>query len=1127
MKQKAPDSGEKKVPRTKVFFRWHYPPDSDGEEVRVCGSCPELGDWDPARGVPLTRHGDCLASRAVLLPLRRRVEYKYCICGEVGNFLRWESVPTNRCLVPTGLRQIIEDDDGGLRQMGEGEGTIAEDPVGRPLSPPPDSPRKMDSPDRGPRLSGPRDKEKDSPESTASKQAERRREMGLMEKSPVVMELAEDQVVFIVFPMLPVTVVRAEEPGQFTVVTNAANECAVLPFLLHFNQKGLADGFKYKVHFVGQPGIHVQDRDERNTVTELLAEHRCIPVFVDEAVSKQHNEFAVAFLWPLFHNIKVFDKGIGEKADQSEAQLFNEGQWKSYKALNTAFAEVIEKHGSSKALIWIHDYQLLLVPRNLYLRCPDWGVGLFIHSAFPSSEVFLCLPPREEILHSMLNAKLITFQIFDYMRNFISCCNLIFGATHTFRRGGIMQIEHESKSVALTADHFVLPYQLVKKHLGDSEVLTKVTELKEKFKGKIVIGSYDKADGFSGLKLKLRLFHKFLSEYRSYQGKIVLVQLLSDDCHYGAESLAKQVQELEEQAQVTNKKFASKGDPDPVSVILDHEGLHTRLASMQLFDVLFDTSINDGLNLNPFLFYAAHAEDKKGLVVLSEFCGCSRALTGSFKINPWHGEEAMKTLDEVLNMRESQRQATMFAKDHSYVSSQSLVQWVTQNLVDLKTVQQRSAETHQVSGFDACFRQKLATESGFRHLNIEAVEKAYKKAKRRVIFLDNEGTIASKASMRMQAGSTALLNMGCAPSPDLMHRLTTLAKDAKNIVVVISGRDKKTLSEWFKDAKGVGLCAEHGFYHLPPAGLLPKGTDGENRSWQCSTESLEIDADWKVVVIELMKQYVKRVQGSIVEIKGSAISWNYRGVGASMVVSQTALELARFMDPLNREGVMYGYPVKVVCGKGYVEVKRSDIDKGVSVNRVLEEATEHDKGVVPDFVLCIGDDRSDEDMFEAVRKFIGQCGQEDDTLSPGTAHGSMANLAQPDSPLSPKVPSRRTSEASQRRAKTDEAVEQTPAATHAERRPAKGLGASAAGPSSSVFTVTVGRKPSQAQYFLKSVDEVSTLLEKITKVTVVSSMSRYSSMPQLFDPVAAGSSDSDDNNSRGGPTLSLQLGGKS
>ncbi|CAK0819575.1 unnamed protein product [Prorocentrum cordatum] len=222
-------------------------------------------------------------------------------------------------------------------------------------------------------------------------------------------------------------------------------------------------------------------------------------------------------------------------------------------------------------------------------------------------------------------------------------------------------------------------------------------------------------------------------------------------------------------------------------------------------------------------------------------------------------------------------------------------------------------------------------------------------------------------------GNLPLRKDGNALDPKVMDCLRLLAKDPLNSVVVISGRSPEFLDRvGLSQVEGLGLCAEYGFYYQDP-GRIEKasrakggGSEGSDR-WKCSSASTTDDADWKEIVFELMKMYAKRVQGSIIEYKGAAISWNYREVGAQILAKEMALQLMRFLDPEEPDGLMRGYPVTVAAGKGYVEVGRSDINKGISVKRMLAEIQQHIGNL--DFVLCIGDDRSDEHMFEAVSEY--------------------------------------------------------------------------------------------------------------------------------------------------------------
>ncbi|CAK0819574.1 unnamed protein product [Prorocentrum cordatum] len=254
-------------------------------------------------------------------------------------------------------------------------------------------------------------------------------------------DVSEEDTVFVVFRKLPFRVERVTG----TSALSAAHA-----------------GFRVVTtdSFVGDPGIHTEDKEEQAAISKLLAPYGCIPVFVPKKTNDQFLEFCNMLLWPVMHNTKVNKDDLAEsEVEEAESRRLDEARWKSYKAVNTAYAEVLQAQSSPADLIWVHNYYLLLVPRYLILRQPAALVGFFLHCAFPSSEVLRCLPMREEIVQSMLSCKVVTFQIFEYARHFISCCALLLRTTtHSFQSGGVLQIEHEGRTIVIRADHFVLPF---------------------------------------------------------------------------------------------------------------------------------------------------------------------------------------------------------------------------------------------------------------------------------------------------------------------------------------------------------------------------------------------------------------------------------------------------------------------------------------------------------------------------------------------------------------------------------------------------------------------------------------------------------------------------------------------
>jgi len=305
-------------------------------------------------------------------------------------------------------------------------------------------------------------------------------------------------------------------------------------------------------------------------------------------------------------------------------------------------------------------------------------------------------------------------------------------------------------------------------------------------------------------------------------------------------------------------------------------------------------------------------------------------------------------------------------------------------------------------------------------------------------------------------------------------------------VVVISGRSPEFLdSIQLSKIEGLGICAEYGFYYLDPgrieqASRKCSGNEVSDR-WRCASASTTEDADWKEVVFELMKMYAKRVQGSIIEYKGAAISWNYREVGAQLVAKEMALELMRFLDPDEPGGLMRGYPVTVSVGKGYVEVGRSDVNKGISVKRVIAEITKQIGN--PDFILCIGDDRSDEHMFEAVSEYSESLAKAEKKQLMSSANSLGASLSSPrlgDGDVQPNSRQTSASAFAKKASMTIEALEEAEKSLNQR-----------------FYTVTVGRKRSKAGYFVQNVDNVSQLLTQLTAQTTKAQFSRFQSMPNL------------------------------
>jgi len=187
------------------------------------------------------------------------------------------------------------------------------------------------------------------------------------------------------------------------------------------------------------------------------------------------------------------------------------------------------------------------------------------------------------------------------------------------------------------------------------------------------------------------------------------------------------------------------------------------------------------------------------------------------------------------------------------------------------------------------------------------------------------------------------------PTAHLLALLTTLVGDDANEVCIVSGRERKTLEKWFGNIPGLCMVAEHGYWFRRGTDvawkeLAPSGTDNSV-------------IEWKDTVLPILEQYVEATDGSFIQAKESSCVWHYRDADPDF----GAWQAKELLDHL--ESVLQSDPVDVIAGNGSVEIKPKGVHKGLVIDQLLET---NDSSSVADFVLAIGDDRSDEDMFVAV-----------------------------------------------------------------------------------------------------------------------------------------------------------------
>ena len=231
-----------------------------------------------------------------------------------------------------------------------------------------------------------------------------------------------------------------------------------------------------------------------------------IPVFLTANDVEQFYEgFSNKTIWPHFHYFTQYT-------------VYEESYWNAYVRVNQLFADVVSNHIKPDDTVWVHDYQLMLVPGMLRKQFPTLSIGFFLHIPFPSYELFRTLPWREELLEGMLGADQIGFHTFGYMRHFLSAVYRITGYEHEF---GIVNLRNRSVNV----DAFPMgidfdKYALAKPSEGLSEEVKFIMDYSRRRK---LILSIDRLDYSKGIPQRIRAYGEFLKQNPQYHGNVTLI----------------------------------------------------------------------------------------------------------------------------------------------------------------------------------------------------------------------------------------------------------------------------------------------------------------------------------------------------------------------------------------------------------------------------------------------------------------------------------------------------------------------------------------------------------------------------------------------------------------------------
>ncbi|EFN55842.1 hypothetical protein CHLNCDRAFT_57750 [Chlorella variabilis] len=456
--------------------------------------------------------------------------------------------------------------------------------------------------------------------------------------------------------------------------------------------------------YVGCLPVEIEGHEQEDVTQQLMSEFNCHPVFLGaELKTNFYKKFCKQQLWPILHYlIPLSPNSLGR---------FDPNLWSAYVRANMAFAnKLVEVLGSLEDdYVWIHDYHLLVLPSLLRKRFHRIKCGIFLHSPFPSSEIFRTFPRREEVIRSMLNAGacppspapllcasyLIGFHTFDYARHFLSCCSRMLGLEHKTNRGSII-VEYYGRDVGIKIMPTGVNPERLLSGFGWSDTIWRQGELAAQFKGKTVLLGVDDMDVFKGIELKLQAFEQVLAHHPEWRGKLVLVQVTS-----AARAPGKDVEELQrfvlDLVESVNAKYRAPGY-EPVVWLERPVPLYERIALYSIADVVVVTATRDGMNLVPYEYVvcrqgpaggaaagngaaggmggaeAAPPDKRHSMLVVSEFVGCSPSLSGAIRVNPWSIEAVRDALYTAIRLPLVDRHIR-HEKHWKYVSNHTVQFW--------------------------------------------------------------------------------------------------------------------------------------------------------------------------------------------------------------------------------------------------------------------------------------------------------------------------------------------------------------------------------------------------------------------------------------------------------------------
>ncbi len=693
----------------------------------------------------------------------------------------------------------------------------------------------------------------------------------------------------IVSNRLPVTISR--ENGDYHLQPSAGGLATGLRSFLKHQEKIPASRLKYL--WVGWPGITVGDERETDVLKKKLRKLNSWPVFLSETEMENfYYGFCNKTIWPLFHYFPSYVE-------------YRREFWLDFIKVNRIFYDALLEIIREDDTLWIHDYHLMLLPQMIREKFPGVKIGFFLHIPFPTFEIFRLLPGewRREILRGILGADLVGFHTNDYTQYFLRCALRILGLEHDMGK-----ILLEDRLVMVDTFPMGIDFQSFHRAGKEKAVKKEKARLRKELKKTKTILSIDRLDYSKGILNRLQGFELFLEQNPGWREKAQLVMVVVPS-RAGVTHYARTKKQIDEAVGKINGKYATL-TWTPILYQFKSLAFPSLVALYSLSDVALVTPLRDGMNLVA-KEYVASKSTGAGVLILSEKAGAAEELGEAILINPFYVEEIARAIQEALAIPEDEQLKRLKAMQVR-LQRYDIFRWVEDFLRHLDIIRetQKKVEIRMLGG---CREQLLAD---------------FRQAGQRLIFLDYDGTLVPIVKHYAQA----------APDGEILKLLETLGANKRNRLVIVTGRDRKTIADWMT-IKGCSFIAEHGAWLK----------EGEGKWFKTKV----LAAEWKEQILPLLGTYADRLPGSFIEEKEFSLTWHFRSADPELGM----LRAKELMDYLT--SFTANQDLQVLQGKKVVEIRNAGISKGMAAAYWLDKKE-------CDFILAAGDDWTDEDLFKVL-----------------------------------------------------------------------------------------------------------------------------------------------------------------